>query len=64
MVTELTPREKQVIELVREGMTTKQIAGRLNLSPRTIEIYRAKGCEKLGIKSVREQLESLNISEV
>jgi DNA-binding NarL/FixJ family response regulator len=49
--TELSEREAEVIRLVAQGHATKEIAGRLELSPRTLETYRARAMEKLGLKS-------------
>jgi len=39
---ELTPREREVAALVMDGLTAKGIAKVLGISPRTVEIYRAK----------------------
>src|ERR1700724_629505 len=48
----LTPREKQVMDLVVEGAANKVIAIDLDLSERTVEIHRAKVMEKMGARSV------------
>jgi FixJ family two-component response regulator len=48
----LTPREKQVMELIVEGNANKVIAIDLGLSERTVEIHRAKVMEKMGARSV------------
>jgi two-component system, NarL family, response regulator NreC len=45
----LTSREREVLQLVAEGHTTKEIAGALNLSIKTAESYRSRIMEKLGI---------------
>jgi len=45
----LTSREREVLQLVAEGHTTKQIAGLLNLSVKTAESYRSRIMEKLEI---------------
>jgi DNA-binding NarL/FixJ family response regulator len=45
----LTPRERQVLQRVAEGRTTKEIAVLLGLSSKTAESYRARIMEKLGI---------------
>ena len=47
----LTPREKDVLLLLAQGNTNRQIAQKLNLSPRTIEGHRASLVSKLGISS-------------
>jgi len=50
----LTPREYQVLELIAKGASNK-IAGRqLGISPRTIEVHRARIMEKLGAKNTVE----------
>lgn len=40
--TELTPREREVATLLMNGLTSKEIGKTLALSPRTVEIYRAR----------------------
>jgi DNA-binding NarL/FixJ family response regulator len=49
---ELTPRQRQVLRLVVEGRTMKEIAGRLGLSVKTVEAHRAQITERLGIRDV------------
>lgn len=48
----LTPREREVLIGIAEGLTNKEIATRLGLSPRTVESYRETLIRKLGIPSV------------
>lgn len=48
----LTERERQVLLMLAEGLTTKQIAGSLNLSVKTIGTYRESVMKKLDIHSV------------
>lgn len=48
-VDPLTPRERQVLQLVAESKTTKEIAVLLAISVKTVETYRARIMEKLGI---------------
>ena len=48
----LTPRERQVMSLVAEGMSNKAIARQLAISPRTVEIHRARMMTKMGAVSV------------
>jgi two-component system response regulator NreC len=47
----LSPREKEVLRLVALGYTNREIAEQLFLSVRTVETYRARLMEKLGLKS-------------
>ena len=48
----LTPRERQVMDMVVDGSANKVIAIDLSLSERTVEIHRAKVMEKMGARSV------------
>jgi DNA-binding NarL/FixJ family response regulator len=48
----LTPKQRIVLKMVAEGMSTKQVAGRLSLSPKTIEHYRTQLMQKLGLRDV------------
>lgn len=49
-----TPREAEVIRLLAEGNTNKQIASRLGITVRTAETHRAKIMMKLGLHSITE----------
>lgn len=48
----LSTREREVLQLLAEGRTGAQIAERLSLSQKTVETYRARLVEKLGIRDV------------
>jgi len=50
----LTPREREVLQLVAEGKSNKDIASALNLSVYTVETHRAKIMQKLNLKGVPE----------
>lgn len=50
----LTRRERQVLELVSSGMTSKQAARTLSISHRTVETYRNKLLEKTGASNTAE----------
>jgi DNA-binding NarL/FixJ family response regulator len=50
----LTPREREVLQSLSEGLSTKQIAARLGVSVKTVETYRVQIMEKLDIHSVAE----------
>ena len=50
--SELTPRERQVIALVAEGRTSREIAALLRVTPRTVESHRENIGKKLGIRTV------------
>jgi len=48
----LTPRERQVFDNLVEGLSNKAIAQRLSISPRTVEIFRARVMEKMAAESL------------
>jgi len=48
----LTQREREVLQLLAEGKTTKQIALRLHISPKTVEAHRLRVMNKLDIDNV------------
>jgi DNA-binding NarL/FixJ family response regulator len=48
----LTPRQQEVLRLVAEGQTTKEIAFELGLSVKTIETHRTQVMEKLGLQDI------------
>jgi two-component system response regulator FixJ len=50
-VRQLTPRQKQVMDGVVRGLSSKQIALELDISPRTVETYRVWIMEKMGAGS-------------
>jgi len=50
-VERLSKREAEVAKLLAHGLVMKEIAQRLSVSPRTLESYRARAMEKLGLKS-------------
>jgi DNA-binding NarL/FixJ family response regulator len=47
----LTPRERQILELLAEGFTMQQIGRRLGISPRTVETHVAKLYRKLEVRT-------------
>ncbi len=48
----LSPREQQVLQLVVEGKTSNEIAQVLSLSPKSVETYRSRLMEKLGVDNI------------
>jgi DNA-binding NarL/FixJ family response regulator len=50
----LTPRERQVIQLLAEGKSTKEVACLLDLSVKTAETHRSNIMSKLGLHSISE----------
>jgi DNA-binding NarL/FixJ family response regulator len=47
----LTKREREVLRLIAEGSTTKEIASRLNISPKTAQVHRDNLKQKLNLRS-------------
>jgi DNA-binding NarL/FixJ family response regulator len=51
---ELTPREEQIVELVRQAKLNKEIAGELSLAEGTVREYLSRLYRKLGVKNRTE----------
>ena len=56
LLNSLTPREKSVLESLGDGASNKTVALRLSLSPRTVEMYRRRIFEKLGVENLPQAL--------
>jgi DNA-binding NarL/FixJ family response regulator len=50
----LTPREREVVQLIAEGKSSKEVASLLNLSTKTAETHRSNIMRKLGLHSIRD----------
>ncbi|HXL53508.1 MAG TPA: LuxR C-terminal-related transcriptional regulator, partial [Gemmatimonadales bacterium] len=48
----LTSREREVVQLVAEGKSTKQVAALLAITPKTAEFHRSRAMKKLDIHDV------------
>ncbi|MDF7775814.1 response regulator [Sphingomonas sp. AOB5] len=59
----LTPRETEVIAGLAAGYSNKQIAWTLQISPRTVEVYRANLMVKLNVGSLAEALQLVFVAE-
>lgn len=53
-LSELTPREKEVLDQLIEGHQNKMIAHNLDISPRTVEVYRGRVMEKMQARTIAE----------
>jgi two-component system response regulator DctR len=50
----LTPREREVMQLILAGKLNKQVADELDIAMRTVEVHRARVFEKMGVRSAVE----------
>ncbi|MGI9432095.1 MAG: response regulator transcription factor [Myxococcota bacterium] len=51
-VARLTPREKEVMDLLATDLSTKEVASRLEISPRTVEVHRQRILHKMEVESL------------
>jgi len=49
---QLSPREREILQLVAEGKTSQEIAVRLSISPKTVDTYRSRLMRKIGVEDV------------
>jgi len=61
-VASLSPRERQVLLLVADGVMTKGIAFELGLSVRTIEVHRERAIRRLGVRTMVEAIRLLTLA--
>jgi two-component system, LuxR family, response regulator FixJ len=59
----LTPREREVLELVAQGRANKVMAGDLGVSQRTVEIHRARVMEKMQAQSIAQLVRMMIVLE-
>ncbi len=50
----ITPREREILSLIADGFTSKEIGKKLFISTRTVETHRARLMEKLGCRNIAE----------
>ncbi len=53
-VASLTDREREIFQLVAQGMANKAIAANLDISERTVEVHRSQVMKKLGVRSLAQ----------
>lgn len=56
LVSQLTPREREVMELVVTGRHNREIAAALGISVRTVEVHKARMMDKLAVESLAQLL--------
>lgn len=59
LTVDLTPREREIAALLIEGLTSKLIGRRLTISPRTVDVYRARLMKKHGAATTPELVQKL-----
>jgi len=52
--SQLTPREREVLQLITNGQSNKEAGRELEISPRTVEVHRARVMEKLGARNTAD----------
>lgn len=53
-IAQLTPREREVMDLVVAGRHNREIAAALAISPRTVEVHKARMMAKIGVENVAD----------
>ena len=53
-IDRLSSREREVLQMVAEGLSSAKIADRLALSPKTVDTYRSRIMQKIGVRDVTE----------
>ena len=56
---EFTPREREIAALLIEGLTSKMVGKKLAISPRTVDVYRARLMRKVGASTTAELVHKL-----
>jgi RNA polymerase sigma factor (sigma-70 family) len=54
LVARLTPREHEVFRRITDGLHNREIAAELGISPRTVEVHRARLMEKLKVRRLAD----------
>lgn len=62
-LTNLTAREREVMELLAAGDTSKAIGRTLGISDRTVEVHRARVMEKMGARSIAELVRAVLLTK-
>lgn len=60
---DLTRREREIVSHLSDGLTSKEIAQKLELSYRTVEVYRARLLKKFGVTNTSALVQSLGDSQ-
>ena len=57
----LTPRQREIVRLVTDGLTNRECAALLGISVRTAELYRFNAMRRLGVRNVAQLLRHVTI---
>ena len=60
----ITPRQKEILRLVAQGLTNRQIADQLKISVRTIEVHRFNLMRRLRVRNVAQLLRQALVLEL
>lgn len=52
----LTPREREVLDAIAQGLSHREVGAQLGISPRTVEVHKGRVMDKLGTKTLAELL--------
>lgn len=63
-VKELSLREIEIVKLIKEGLSSKEIAARLHISIRTAEVHRHNILKKLGLKNTASLINFINTTDL
>ncbi|GGB65686.1 response regulator transcription factor [Blastomonas aquatica] len=64
LIEHLSKREREIIAILMEGVLNKEVAHRLGLSIRTVEMHRGNALAKLGLRSVAEVVTLINAAKL
>ena len=59
-VNQLSERELEVIQFIREGFSSKEIGSKMNITPKTVEVHRHNILRKLNVKNAASLVQYLN----
>jgi DNA-binding CsgD family transcriptional regulator len=54
LAADLSPREREICDLLAEGISNREISGQLEISLRTVEMHRLRAMRKLGVRSTAQ----------
>jgi DNA-binding NarL/FixJ family response regulator len=63
-IKDLSLREIEIIKLIKEGLSSKEIAGSLGIAVRTVEVHRHNILKKLGLKNTASLINFINTTDL